>query len=147
MARLLVVLLALLALAGCDWAGPAPERTVETRGGATGTASTPTPASVVPSPTERVTEAIRSCEVKSIVFGRGERTYITFRGERTIRSKRLQTDTIFRVAHDRAKACNIVIGAELVEETPCPITVLAGRLVALCPSIPSRGESRITAGL
>ena len=139
-ARLLVVLLALLALAGCDWAGQARERSVETTGGATGTASTPTPAPVVSSPTERVIEAIRTCGVKSIVFARGERTYITFRGGRTVRSKRLNRDKISRVAYGRAKACNIVIGTELVEETPCPIRVLAGRLVALCPLAPSEGR-------
>jgi hypothetical protein len=135
-ARLLVILLALLALAGCDWAGQARVRSVETTGGATGTASTPTPTRVVSSPTEGVIEAIRTCGVKSIVFARRERTYITFRGGRTIRSKRLNRDKISRDAHGRAKDCNIVIGTELVEETPCPIRVLAGRLVALCPSIP-----------
>ena len=141
MARILAILLALLTLAGCDWAGSAPERTVETTGGSTGTASTSTPTPVVPSPTERVTDAIRSCEVKSIVFGRGEKTYVTFRRGRTIRSKRLDTHKISRVAHEQANACNIVIGALLVEETPCPIRVLAGGLVALCPSDPStRGE-------
>jgi len=148
----LAVLLTLLALAGCDWGGADSERKAGTARAVTDTMSATTPAPVAPSPTKRVTEAIRSCEVKSIVFGRGEKTYITFRDGRTIRSKSLDRKRIARVAHERAKACNILIGAELIEETPCPIRVLAGRLVALCPSIlaPRRspgGESGIFAGL
>ena len=145
MARLLVAVLVFLALAGCDLGRADHERTAETA--ATGTTFATMPAQVAPSPTERVMKAIRSCEVKSIVFGRGETTYITFRGTRTIRSKKLDREKVSRVANKHANACNIVIGALLIEETPCPITALAGGLVALCHSIPPRGESGIIADL
>ena len=127
MTRLLLAVLVLLALAGCDLGGADHERNAETAATGTTSATTPAPAPVAPSPIERVIEAIRSCEVKSIVFGRGETTYITFRGRQTIRSKKLDADKISRVANKHAKACNIVIGALLIEETPCPITALAGR--------------------
>ena len=85
MAGRLSLLLAALALAGCDL-GDSPERDVATPSGATTTGPSPTLTQLRPSRTELVVQAIRSCEVKRIFFAHGANTWITFRGGNTLSS-------------------------------------------------------------
>jgi len=107
----LLALLTLLVLTGCDWRGADSEQNGATAQ-ETVLPSTATSAPVGPSLTERVVAAIRSCQVKRILFLHGNKTYVTSRGGRTIHSKRLDTDDIAHAAYDHADACNIVIGIE-----------------------------------
>ena len=107
----LTVLLAVLALAGCDLGDEHPERQVATASGVT-TAPAPTLRQPRPSRTELVVQAIRSCEVKRIVFLHGDEIWITFRGGTTIHTKRLDPKEVERAAWKHADPCNILIGIE-----------------------------------
>jgi hypothetical protein len=78
MAGRLTVFLAVLALAGCDLGDGPPERSTATASEATVTAHAPTPTQPSPSRTELVVQAIRSCEVKRIVFLHSGKIWITF---------------------------------------------------------------------
>ena len=111
MAGRLSSLLAALALAGCDLGDGPPERHVATSSEGTTTAPAPTLAQPRPSRTELVVQAIRSCEVKRIVFLHDNTTSITYRGGRTVPMKRLNPWVIQRAA-ERAAGCNILIGIE-----------------------------------
>jgi hypothetical protein len=110
MAGRLTAMLAVLALAGCELGGGPPERNVATPSGATTTA--PAPTLTRPSRTEIVVQAIRSCEVKRIVFLHSDKIWITFRGGAAIHTKRLNTKDVERAAWNHADACNILIGIE-----------------------------------
>jgi len=112
MAGRLAVVLAVLALAGCDLGDGPPERHVATSSGAPTTAPAPTLTQPQPSRTELVVQAIRSCEVKRIFFAHGANTWITFRGGNTVRTRRLATGMIERAAWKHADGCNILIGIE-----------------------------------
>ena len=112
MAGRLTVVLAVLALAGCDLGDGPPERHVATSSGAPTTVPAPTLTQPQPSRTELVVQAIRSCEVKRILFAHGNNTWITFRGGATIHTRRLDTREVERAAWKHAGACNILIGIE-----------------------------------
>ena len=93
MAGRLSLLLAALALAGCDLGDGPPERKVATPSGEATTAPAPTLAQPRPSRTELVVQAIRSCEVKRIVFAHGDNTWIIYGGGNTVHTRRLDADT------------------------------------------------------
>jgi hypothetical protein len=112
MARRLSTVLAVLALAGCDLGGGSPPPEAATTSGATSTAPAPTLTQPRPSRTELVVQAIRSCEVKEIFFGHGDRTWVTFRGGETVRSGKLDNEQLERAAWNHAGACNMVVGIE-----------------------------------
>jgi hypothetical protein len=112
MAGRFTAMLAVLALAGCDLGDGPPERHVATPSGAATTAPAPTPTQSRPSPTELVVQAIRSCEVKRIVFPHSDKIWITFRGGTTIHTTRLDTKEVERAAWEHADPCNILIGIE-----------------------------------
>jgi hypothetical protein len=112
MAGRLTLFLAVLALAGCDLGDGPPERQVATANGAMTTAPAPAMTQPRPSRTELVVQAIRSCEVKRILFVHGDNTWITFRGGRTVHTRRLDTKEIERAAWEHADPCNILIGIE-----------------------------------
>ena len=112
MAPRFTALLAVLALAGCDLGDGSPERKGSTGGGGTSTDPAPTLTQRRPSRTELVVQAIRSCEVKRIVFLHDGNTWVTFRGGRMIHTRRLDTKEIERAAWEHADACNMVIGIE-----------------------------------
>ena len=111
MACRFLALLAVLALAGCDLGGGPPERRAATASEATTTAPATTLTPPQPSRTELVVQAIRSCEVKRIFFLHGGKTWITFRGGRTVHTKH-DTKQIERAAWEHADDCNMVIGME-----------------------------------
>ncbi len=111
MAGRLSLLLAALAPAGCDLGDGPPERHVATSGEGT-TTPAPTLAQPRPSRTELVVQAVRSCEVKRIVFLHGGKIWITYRGGNTVHTRRLDTEEIERAAWEHADPCNIVIGIE-----------------------------------
>jgi hypothetical protein len=110
LARWLSTLLAVLALAACDLGGSS-EREAVTTSGAPSAAPAPTLTEPRPTRTERVVQAIRACEVKSILIARDDTMWITYRGGRTVPMKRLNPWDIQR-ATERADACNILIGIE-----------------------------------
>jgi hypothetical protein len=112
MAGRLSLLLAALALAGCDLGDGPPERHVATSSEGTTTAPAPTLAQPRPSRTELVVQAIRSCEVKRIVFLHSGKIWITYRGGNTVHTRRLETEEIERAASEHADPCNILIGIE-----------------------------------
>jgi len=112
MAGRLSLLLAALALAGCDLGDGAPERHVATPSGEATTAPATTLTRPRPSRTELVVQAIRSCEVKRILFAHGANTWITYRGGNTVHTRRLDTEEIERAAWEHADPCNILIGIE-----------------------------------
>jgi hypothetical protein len=112
MAGRLTLFLAVLALAGCDLGDGPPERSMPTASGATTTVTAPTPTRPGPSRTELVVQAIRSCEVKRIVFLHSDKIWITFRGGTAIHTKRLDTKEVERAAWKHADACDILIGME-----------------------------------
>jgi hypothetical protein len=112
MAGRLTVFLAVLALAGCDLGDGPPERSTATASEATVTAHAPTPTQPSPSRTELVVQAIRSCEVKRIVFLHSGKIWITFRGGTTIHTRRFDTKEVERAAWEHAGPCNILIGME-----------------------------------
>ena len=114
MAGRLTVVLAVLALAGCDLGDGPPERHVATSSGAPTTVPAPTLTQPQPQPsrTELVVQAIRSCEVKRIVFLHSGKIWITFLGGNTIHTRRLDTKEVERAAWKHAGACNILIGIE-----------------------------------
>ena len=112
MARRLSALLVILALAGCDLGGGKTEREVATSSESTSTSLVSTLEEPRPSLTELVVQAIRSCEVKRIVFLRGDNTWITYRGGETVHTKGLATKDLERAAWKHAAACNLVIGME-----------------------------------
>lgn len=112
MARRYIALVAVLALAGCDLGGGTPERQVAPSSGTTSTAPAPTLTVPRPTPTELVVQAIRSCEVKRIVFGHGENTWVTFRGGETVRHRKLDTERLERAAWNHSRACDMVVGIE-----------------------------------
>jgi hypothetical protein len=112
MAGRLSLLLAALALAGCDLGDGPPERHVATSSEGTTTAPAPTLAQPRPSSTELVVQAIRSCEVKRIVFLHSGKIWITYRGGNTVHTRRLETEEIERAASEHADPCNILIGIE-----------------------------------
>ena len=111
MARRLTTVLAVLALAGCDLGGGSPEPEAATTIGTTNIAPAPTLSQPHPTGTELVVQAIRSCEVKRIVFLHDNTTSITYRGGITVPMKRLNPWVIQRAA-ERAAGCNILIGIE-----------------------------------
>jgi|SRR5215211_2889812 len=111
MADRLSLLLAALALAGCDLGDGSPEQ-VATASGATTTAPAPTLTQPRPSRTELVVQAIRSCEVKRIVFLHSGKIWITYRGANTVHTRRLDTEEIERAAWEHADPCDILIGIE-----------------------------------
>jgi hypothetical protein len=111
MAGRFTAMLAVLALAGCDLGDGPPERSIPTSG-ATTTVIAPTLTQPGPSRTELVVQAIRSCEVKRIVFLHSGKIWITFRGGTTIHTKRLDTKEVERAAWKHADPCNILIGTE-----------------------------------
>jgi hypothetical protein len=108
----LTAMLAVLAFAGCDLGDESPERHVATPSGAATTAPASTLTEPRPSRTELVVQAIRSCEVKRIVFLHSGKIWITFRGGTTIHTKRLDTKEVERAAWKHADPCNILIGME-----------------------------------
>ena len=112
MACRFLALLAVLALAGCDLGGGPPERRAATASEATTTAPATTLTPPQPSRTELVVQAIRSCEVKRIVFLHDGNTWVTFRGGRRVHTRRLDTKEIERAAWEHADDCNMVIGME-----------------------------------
>ena len=112
MACRLSLLLAALALAGCDLGDGPPERHVATSSEGTTTVPAPTLAQPRPSRTELVVQAIRSCEVKHIVFLHSGKIWITYRGGNTIHTRRLDTEEIEPAAWEHADPCNILIGIE-----------------------------------
>jgi len=59
-----------------------------------------------------VVQAIRSCEVKRIVFLHSGKIWITYRGANTVHTRRLDTEEIERAAWEHADRCNILIGIE-----------------------------------
>jgi hypothetical protein len=63
-------------------------------------------------PTELVVQAIRSCEVKEIFFGHGDRTWVRIRGGELSRMRELERQQLARAAWNHASACNMVIGVE-----------------------------------
>ena len=111
MACRFTAMLAVLALAGCDLGDGSPGRNGATAIEGTSTAPAPTLARPRPSRTELVVQAIRSCEVKRIFFLHGGKTWITFRGGRTVHTKH-DTKQIERAAWEHADDCNMVIGME-----------------------------------
>jgi hypothetical protein len=112
MGRLLIALAVTLVLAGCDLGDGSPEEKGAMGSRATTTALAPTPTRPRPSQTELIIRAIRSCEVKRIFFGHDDTTLITYRGGRTVHTKRLHTKDIERAAWEHAAACNILIVIE-----------------------------------
>ena len=112
MACRFTALLAVLALAGCDLGDGSPGRNGVTAIEGTSTGPAPTLARPRPSRTELVVQAIRSCEVKRIVFLHDGNTWVTFRGGRRVHTRRLDTKEIERAAWEHADACNMVIGIE-----------------------------------
>ena len=112
MAGRLSLLLAALALAGCDLGDGPPERHVATSSEGTTTAPAPTLAQPRPTRTELVVQAIRSCEVKRIVFLHSGKIWITYRGGNTVHTRRLDTEEIERAAWSSGTSCNILIGIE-----------------------------------
>jgi hypothetical protein len=112
MARRLSIVLAVLALAGCDLGGSSPEPEALTTSGATNTAPAPTLTQPRPSRTELIVQAIRSCEVKRIVFLHSDVTWVTFRGGETVRSRKLDNEQLERAAWNHSSACDMVIGME-----------------------------------
>ena len=112
MACRFTALLAVLALTGCDLGDGSPERKGSTGSGLTSTAPAPTLAQPRPSRTELVVQAIRSCEVKRIVFLHSGKIWITYRGGNTVHTRRLETEEIERAAWEHADPCNILIGIE-----------------------------------
>ena len=112
MARLLSTVLAVVALAGCDLGGSSPKPEAAPSSTTTRSAPAPTPTQPPPSRTELVVQAIRSCEVKRIVFLHSGVTWVTFRGGETIRSGKLDNERVERATWKHAGACNMVIGME-----------------------------------
>ena len=112
MACRFTALLAVLALAGCHLGDGSPDRKGATASRGTSTAPAPTLTQPGPSRTELVVQAIRSCEVKRIVFLHDGNTWVTFRGGRRVHTRRLDTTEIERAAWEHADACNMVIGIE-----------------------------------
>jgi hypothetical protein len=110
MAGRLSLLLAALALAGCDLGDGPPERHVATS--SEGTTTAPAPTLARPTRTELVVQAVRSCEVKRIVFLHSGKIWITYRGGNTVHTRRLDTEEIERAAWEHADPCNILIGIE-----------------------------------
>ena len=111
MARRLIVLVAVLSLAGCDLGGGKPERAVGTSSGATSTAPEPTMTQPRRAPTELVVQAIRACEVKRILIAHDDTMWITYRGGRTVPMRRVNPWVVQRVT-ERADVCNVLIGIE-----------------------------------
>jgi hypothetical protein len=107
MARSLVILLALLALSGCDW--DSSDQRAGTSTAPSDDISSPQPAKQ--SPTQRLIDAIEACEVRRIVFAE-DRTYVSFRAGRTLQTRRLDDGRVTRAAYAHANACNIVIAVE-----------------------------------
>ena len=112
MAGRFTVFLAVLALAGCDLGGGPLERSTATPNGATTTAPALTLTQPRPSRTELVVQAIRSCEVRRIVFLHSGKIWITFRGGTTIHTRRFDAKEVERAAWEHADPCNILIGME-----------------------------------
>jgi hypothetical protein len=112
MAGRFTAMLAVLALAGCDLGDGPTERKVATPSGEATTAPSPTLTQPRPSRIELVVQAIRSCEVKRIVFAHGDNTWITYRGGNTVHTRRLDTEEIERAAWEHADPCDILIGIE-----------------------------------
>ena len=108
----LTVLLVVLSLAGCDLGDGPPERRVATASRAATSAPAPTLTQPRPSRTELVVRAIRTCEVKRILFAHDDNTWITFRGGRTLHTRKLDTREVERAAWERAGPCDILIGME-----------------------------------
>jgi hypothetical protein len=105
--RLLIALLMILPLTGCDFRGQGSEREAATTVRPAPTAPTESlPAAS--SPTERLIAGIRACEVRRIFFA-GDSTYITFRGGEKVRLTTPIPMNVVRAAYGRAK-CNILIG-------------------------------------
>jgi hypothetical protein len=100
-----------LALAGCFGGGE--KTTSEPQQATTPEASTVTPV-VPPTPTERVLQAIRKCEVKSIVLAHDNLTFVTYRDGTKARSKRLDQKALMNAAYRVSSEddCRILIGIE-----------------------------------
>jgi hypothetical protein len=111
MARLLTALVAVLALAGCELGGGAPEGQLATASGATSTAPAPTLTDLGPTRTELVVQAIRACEVKRILIAHDDTMWITYPGGRTIPMRRVNPWAVQR-ATEHADSCNILIEIE-----------------------------------
>jgi hypothetical protein len=80
-----------LAPAGCfggEKATSEPQQTTTSDASTVALVSPPT------TPTERVLQAIRKCEVKSILFAHGNLTFVTYRDGTKARSKRLDEKTL-----------------------------------------------------
>ena len=111
MARRLSTLLAVLALAGCNLGG-SPEPEAASTIGTTNTAPAPRLTQPAPSQTQLIVQAIRSCEVKGIFFGHGDRMWVTFRGGELTRMRGLDREQLERAAWNHVSACDMVIGME-----------------------------------
>jgi hypothetical protein len=101
-----------LALAGCFGGGE--KATSEPQQATTPDASTVAPV-VPPTPTERVLQAIRKCEVKNILFAHGNLTFVTYRDGTKARSKRLDQKALSNAAQPyvlREDDCRIIIAIE-----------------------------------
>ena len=101
-----------LALAGCFGGGK--KATSEPQQTTTPDASTVAPVSP-PTPTERVLQAIRKCEVKSIFFTASDLTFVTYRDGTKARSKRLDQKALSNAAQPyvlREDDCRIIIAIE-----------------------------------
>jgi len=60
-------------------------------------------------PTERVRTAIKTCEVRSIMFA-DDATYVTYRDGRKVRSHRLDENALMSAVGSREDGCRIIIG-------------------------------------
>lgn len=101
-----------LALPGCF--GGAEQATSEPQQTTTSDPSTVAPVSPR-TPTERVLQAIRRCDVKSIFFTAGDLTFVTYRDGTKARSKRLDQETLSNAAQPyvlREDNCRVILAIE-----------------------------------
>jgi hypothetical protein len=68
-----------------------------------------------PTPTERVLQAIRKCEVERIFFTAGDVTFVTYRGGTKARSKKLDQEALSNAAQPyvlREDNCRVILAIE-----------------------------------
>lgn len=83
MAPRCIALIAVLALAGCELGGGTPQREAAPTSETMPIEPEPTVTQGPPTRTELVVQAIRECEIKSILIARDDTMWITYRGGRT----------------------------------------------------------------